>query len=138
MKSDIEFIHSDAAPEAVGPYSQAVNAGGVLYCSGQLPLDPATTTLVEGDMGVKTRQIFANLSAVLEAAGATLQDVVSTQVFVTDLGEFAELNAVYAECFGDHKPARATIEVSGLPLGATVEIACTAVIGASRDDSYLV
>ena len=105
-----------------------MRAGSLLFCSGQLPLDSATGKLVEGDIGTQTRQIFANLTAVLEAAGAGLEDVASTQVFVTDLGEFAALNAVYAECFGDHKPSRATIEVSALPLGATVEISCTALV----------
>jgi 2-iminobutanoate/2-iminopropanoate deaminase len=128
MSNDLESIHSDGAPAAIGPYSQAMRSGSLLFCSGQLPLDPATSKLVEGDIGEKTRQIFSNLSAVLNAAGAGLEDVVSTQVFVTDLGEFAELNAVYAECFGDHKPARATVEVAALPLGATVEIACMAVV----------
>ena len=128
MSSDPQPVHSDAAPAAVGPYSQAMRAGPLLFCSGQLPLDPATGKLVEGDIGTQTRQIFSNLSAVLEAAGAGLSSVVATQVFVTDLGEFAALNEVYAECFGDHKPARATVEVAALPLGATVEIACTASI----------
>lgn len=128
MNELIESIHTDGAPAAVGPYSQAVRAGSLLFCSGQLPLDPATSKLVEGDIGAQTRQIFANLAAVLRVTGAGLECVASTQVFVTDLGEFAELNAVYAECFGDHQPARATVEVSALPLGATVEISCTAVI----------
>ena len=96
------------------------------------------TSLVDGVETIVPVTLADILLAVLVAAGGTLQDVVSTQVFVTDLGEFAELNAVYAECFGDHKPARATVEVSSLPLGATVEIACTAMIGASRNDSYLV
>ena len=128
MSNGLESIHSDGAPAAVGPYSQAMRAGSLLFCSGQLPLDPSTGKLVEGDIGTQTRQIFANLTAVLKAAGSGLDQVASTQVFVTDLGEFAALNAVYAECFGDHKPARATIEVSALPLGATVEIACTALV----------
>ena len=128
MSNELQAIHTDGAPAAVGPYSQAMRSGSLLFCSGQLPLNPATSQLVEGDIGAQTRQIFANLSAVLQAAGARLENVVSTQVFVTDLSEFAELNEVYAECLGDHKPARATVEVSALPMGATVEISCTAVI----------
>ena len=128
MSNRLESIHSDAAPAAVGPYSQAMRAGSLLFCSGQVPLDPSTGKLVEGDIGTQTRQIFANLAAVLEAAGSGLEQVASTQVFVTDLADFAALNAVYAECFGDHKPVRATVEVSALPLGATVEIACTALV----------
>ncbi len=129
MSAELEAIQTDDAPAAVGPYSQAMRAGQMIFCSGQLPIDPRTGKLIEGDdIGEHTRQIFANLAAVLKAAGAGLEQVVATQVFVTDLGGFAALNAVYAECFGEHQPARATVEVSALPLGAAVEISCTAML----------
>jgi len=128
MTSDLTSVHSDAAPAAVGPYSQAMRAGSMLFCSGQVPLDPATGQLVEGGVEAQTRQVFANLSAVLAAGGCGLKNVAATQVFVTDIGDFAKVNAIYAEFFGEHRPARATVEVSGLPVGASVEISCTAII----------
>src|SRR6478736_5431545 len=110
------------APPVAGPYSAAVRAGDWLVLAGQVPLDPATGKLVDGDAGDQCRQVLANITAVLDDCGATLSDVAKTTVFVTDLGDFAAMNAVYAEAFGDHKPARATVEVSALPLGAKVEI----------------
>ena len=128
MKLDLESVHSDSAPAAVGPYSQAMHAGSMLFCSGQVPLDPQSGKLVEGGIEAQTRQVFANLCAVLKAGGCSLADVAATQVFVTDLGDFAVLNAIYAEFFGDHRPARATVEVSALPVGASVEISCTAMV----------
>lgn len=116
------------APAAVGPYSQAVRAGNLVFCSGQLPIDPATGNLVEGDMGVLTRRALANVSAILAAAGGTLRDVAKCTVFLTDLGEFPAMNAAYAEVFGDHKPARSTIQVAALPKGSRVEIEAIAVV----------
>jgi len=128
MSSQLKSIHSAAAPAAVGPYSQAMRAGAMLFCSGQVPLDPQTGKLVDGGIEAQTRQVFANLSAVLAAGGCGLANVAATQVFVTDLGDFAAVNAIYAEFFGEHRPARATVEVSALPVGASVEISCTAMV----------
>ncbi len=121
-------VHSDAAPKAVGPYSQAVVANGFVFCAGQIPLDPATMALVPGDVSAETRQVLQNLRAVLEAAGARLDTVVKTTVFLTNLDDFAAMNAVYTEAFGDHRPARSTIQVSRLPRESRVEIEAVAVV----------
>jgi 2-iminobutanoate/2-iminopropanoate deaminase len=110
------------APPVAGPYSAAVRAGDFFVLAGQVPLDPATGKLVEGDAATQCRQVLANVSAVLADCGATLADVAKTTVFVTDLGDFAAMNAVYAEAFGDHRPARSTVQVAALPAGARVEI----------------
>lgn len=107
---------------AVGPYSHGVVSDGHAFLSGQTPLDPATGRLVDGDIGTQTRQCFANLAAVLTAAGLTFDDVVKCNVFLTDMGDFAAMNAVYAEHFDEPYPARTTIGVAALPLGASVEI----------------
>ncbi|KAA0249361.1 MAG: RidA family protein [Acidobacteria bacterium] len=115
-------VSSDAAPKALGPYSQAIAAGGLLFTAGQVPLDPATMKLVEGEIAAQTERVLENLSAVLSAAGCTLDDVVKTTVFLTDMGDFAEMNRVYAERFGAHRPARSTVQVGRLPAGARVEI----------------
>ena len=127
----IEAVITSAAPAPVGPYNQAVKAGGVLYCSGQIALDPATGAMVGGgDVEAETRQVLANLQAVLAAAGATPQQVVRTTVFLADLADFAKVNALYAEVFGAGvPPARACVEVAALPKGARVEIDCIAVLG---------
>jgi 2-iminobutanoate/2-iminopropanoate deaminase len=123
------LIQSPAnAPAAIGPYSQAVRTGNLVFCSGQLPSDPATGNLVEGDMGVLARQSLANVAAVLKAAGATMADVVKCTVFMTDLSEFPAMNAAYATAFGTHKPARSTVQVAALPKGARVEIEAIAVV----------
>lgn len=117
------------APEfakAIGPYSPAVVADGVVYCSGQIPLNPDTGELVAGDMQAQTSQALTNLAALLEAAGSSLAHVLKTTVYLTDLGDFVEMNEAYAACFGDHKPARVTVQVSALPLQAHVEIDCIA------------
>lgn len=110
------------APPVAGPYSAAVQAGDWLVLAGQVPLDPATGKLVEGDATAQCRQVLANITAVLGDCNATLADVAKTTVFVTDLADFAAMNAVYAEAFGNHKPARSTVQVAALPLGAKVEI----------------
>jgi len=119
-------LHTDAAPKAIGPYSQAVRAGDYLFCSGQIPLDPATMQLVEGDIETQTRRALTNLQNVLEAAGSGLSRVVKTTVFMSDLNEFARMNAVYGEFFSDSPPARSTVQVAGLPRGAKIEIECIA------------
>jgi 2-iminobutanoate/2-iminopropanoate deaminase len=115
-------VNTPNAPPVAGPYSAAVRAGDWIVLAGQVPLDPATGRLVEGDASAQCRQVLANIVAVLGDCGATLADVAKTTVFVTDLGDFAAMNAVYADAFGDHKPARATVQVAALPAGAKVEI----------------
>lgn len=120
--SPIQPLHSDRAPAAIGPYSQAVTCGGFLFSSGQLGFDPATGEFAPGGFGAQARQVFANLGAVLSAAGLDFSDVVKTTVFLADLGDFAELNGLYAEAMGGHKPARSTVQVAALPKGGLVEI----------------
>ena len=114
--------HSDAAPAAIGPYSQAVSVGGFLFTSGQVALVPGGGELVTGGFEAEARQVFANLAAVLAAAGCGFGDVVRATVYVADLADFPALNSIYAETFGDHKPARSTVQVAALPKGARVEI----------------
>ena len=118
-----EIISTDAAPEAVGPYSQAVRSGNLLFCSGQVPLDPATGELVKEDVAGQTRRCLENLTAVCDAAGASLADAVRLTVYLVDMGDFARVNEVYAEFFeGGDPPARVAIGVAALPKGADVEI----------------
>ncbi len=117
-----QIIHSDAAPAAIGPYSQAVKVGNTVYLSGQTPLDPATMKLVEGDISAQAQQVFKNLAAVCEAGGGSFAQVARVGIYMTDLSNFAKVNAVMAEHFSKPYPARSTIEVAGLPLGAQVEI----------------
>lgn len=117
-----QIIHTDAAPAAIGPYSQAVKVGSTVYLSGQTPLDPATMKLVEGDITAQAQQVFKNLAAVCEAAGGSFAKVARVGIYMTDLSNFAQVNAVMAEHFAKPYPARSTIEVAGLPLGAQVEI----------------
>ncbi|RZO05085.1 MAG: RidA family protein [Synechococcus sp. MED-G133] len=126
-----QAVTTTAAPAPVGPYNQAVLAGGWLYCSGQIPLDPETGAMVgDGDVASETRQVLKNLNAVLEAAGATAQHVVRTTVFLADLGDFQTVNGIYAEMFGTGtSPARACVQVAALPKGARVEIDCVAWFG---------
>ncbi len=116
-------ISTDAAPAAIGPYSQAIFVDGWVFCSGQIPLDPATGALVEGDITAETQRVMANLDAVLQAAGATFSDVVRTTIYLTDLANFAEVNKIYGGYFASGPaPARATVQVAALPRGARVEI----------------
>jgi 2-iminobutanoate/2-iminopropanoate deaminase len=116
-------IRSDAAPRPVGPYSQALAHNGLLFLSGQIPIDPATGSLVDGEIEAQTQQVIANLSNVLEAAGSSLQQVLRTTLYLVDLSLFSRVNAVYAEHFsGTPHPARVTIQAAALPLGAQVEI----------------
>ena len=115
-------ISTSQAPAAIGPYSQAVRRGNMVFLSGQIPLDPATGTLVEGDIAAQSRRVFDNLKAVCEAAGGSLDDVVRIGIYLVDLGDFAAVNTVMADYFTAPYPARSTIEVSGLPRGAQVEV----------------
>ncbi|RZA35802.1 MAG: RidA family protein [Lysobacteraceae bacterium] len=117
-----QIIQTDHAPAAIGPYSQAVRSGTTVYFSGQIPLDPATGNLVEGDIAVQARRAFDNLKAVAEAAGGSLSQVVRLGLYLTDLSQFAAVNAVMQEYFAQPFPARSTIEVSGLPKGAGFEV----------------
>jgi 2-iminobutanoate/2-iminopropanoate deaminase len=125
-----QAVVTAAGPAPVGPYNQAVKAAGLLFCSGQIALDPATGAMVgDGDVELETRQVLANLQAVLAAAGCTPQQVVRTTVFLADLADFAAVNAIYGEVFGEGvSPARACVEVAALPKAARVEIDCIAVL----------
>jgi 2-iminobutanoate/2-iminopropanoate deaminase len=121
------IISTENAPAAIGPYSQAVSVGGLVFLSGQIPIDPATRALVPGDIRRQTRQVLDNLKAVLTASGATLDDVVKTTIYLTNLAEFTAVNEIYAETFSAKPPARATVGVAALPMGAKVEIDAIAV-----------
>ena len=122
MSNHRDPVTAPGAPDAVGPYSHAVRSGGLLFCSGQTPLDPATGKLVEGPVGDQTRRCLENLQLVCAAAGAELSDAVRMGIYVTDMGTFAEVNEAYGAFFGEGPPARSTIGVASLPLGAAVEI----------------
>lgn len=122
----MEIINAPEAPAAVGPYSHAVRQGDLLFCSGQVPLSPADGKVVGETVDPQTHQVFANIKAVLSSQGLTLNDVVKTTVFLQSMGDFPAMNAIYEEHFGAHKPARSTVEVAKLPLGALVEIECIA------------
>lgn len=118
----MEIIQCPGAPAAVGPYSQAVQVGHLLFCSGQIPVDPETKALVEGDIHAQVEQVLKNIKAVLAGANLSLSNVVKATVFLVDLKDFPVMNGLYAQAFGEHKPARSTIQVAALPLGARVEI----------------
>lgn len=124
-----QIIHTNQAPAAIGPYSQAVRAGNTVFFSGQIPLDPATGDLVEGDISAQARRSFDNLKAVAEAAGGSLAEIVRLGLYLTDLSQFAAVNAVMQEYFSAPFPARSTIEVSGLPRGALFEVDAVMVLG---------
>ena len=124
-----EAISTDQAPKAIGPYSQAVSANGLLFCSGQIPIDPGTGELVKGDVKEQTRQVLSNLRAVLAAAGCTFDNVVKTTIYLRDMSDFQAVNEVYGEFFERLPPARATVQVARLPLDVDVEIECIAVLG---------
>jgi reactive intermediate/imine deaminase len=124
-----QTIHTSHAPQAIGPYSQAVRAGDTVYLSGQIPLDPATMQLVSGDIEAEIRQVFENLKAVAEAAGGSLANAVKVNVFLTDLGHFAKVNEIMATYCTQPFPARAAVGVSQLPRGARVEIECVLYLG---------
>jgi len=124
--TDMDFVTTDQAPAAIGPYSQATIVGDLVFTAGQVALDPATGTVIEGGIEAQTARVLENLAAVLAAAGSSLSQVVKTTVFLTDMADFPAMNQVYAQAFGDHKPARATVAVAGLPLGVRVEIEAVA------------
>ena len=124
-----KVIQSENAPKPVGPYSQAIEAGNMLFCSGQIAIDPATDAVLTGDVETQTRQVMKNIKAVLDKAGYTWSQIVKTTIFLTDMADFAKVNAIYAEAFKELPPARSTVQVSGLPKGVNVEIEVTAYKG---------
>jgi 2-iminobutanoate/2-iminopropanoate deaminase len=123
-----QIVATPGAPEAIGPYSQGVSARGLVFCSGQVPLDPAGGELVEGDIADQTRRCLRSLSAVLDAAGTSLVHVVKVTAYLTDMDDFARFNEAYSEFFTSDPPARATVAVAGLPKGARVEVECVALV----------
>ena len=122
-----ETIATDKAPAAIGPYVQAVRANGMLFCSGQIALDPTTGEMVSGGVAAETERVMENIAAVLAAAGTGFDRVVKTTIFLTDMGDFSVVNEIYGRCFTAHKPARSTVAVKSLPRGATVEIEVVAI-----------
>jgi reactive intermediate/imine deaminase len=122
-------IHTDQAPKAIGPYSQAIRAGDTLYLAGQIPLDPATMQMVEGDFEQEARRVFENIKAVIAAAGASFSQVVKVTIFLTDFANFAKVNELMAQYFEEPYPARSTVAVAALPRNARVEIECTLFLG---------
>jgi 2-iminobutanoate/2-iminopropanoate deaminase len=129
MAITLRTIATDNAPKAIGPYSQAVAAGDLIFCAGQGAIDPKSGENAKGDVRAETERTLDNLSAVLAAAGSDLGHVVKTTVFLTDMADFAAMNEVYAKCFGEHRPARSTVGVAALPRGFKVEIECVAIRG---------
>jgi 2-iminobutanoate/2-iminopropanoate deaminase len=125
----VRIIHTEKAPAAIGPYSQAIVAGNFVYTAGQIPLDPATGQIVQGDVTVQTERVMRNLTAVLEAAGTSWAQVVKTTVFLQDMADFPRVNEVYGRMIGDARPARSTVQVSALPRGVLVEIDTVALVG---------
>ncbi len=123
----MDYIATEGAPKAIGPYSQAVRANGMLYTSGQISLDPKSGEIVQGDFAAQANRVFDNLAAVLKEGGSDFSRVLKATVYLTDLANFQTLNSIYAERFGDHRPARTTVQVSALPKGSLVEIDLVAV-----------
>ena len=123
-----EVVATANAPAAIGPYSQAIVHGGVVYCSGQIAIDPATGAVIEGDVQAETHQVLTNLRAVLRAAGSDFDRALKVTVFLQDMNDFGAVNAVYAEHFGEARPARACVQAAGLPKGVRVEIDCVAAV----------
>jgi len=124
----IDFVSTDGAPKAIGPYSQATIAGNLLFAAGQIGLDPATMEVVAGGVAEQTAQVLKNLDAVLRAGGGDLSRVIKTTVFLADMADFTAMNEVYAKAFGSHRPARSTVAAAGLPRGVRVEIECIATL----------
>src|SRR5437899_1704993 len=127
MAQELRVIQTEDAPKAIGPYSQAIVSGDLIFCAGQVALDPKSGEIVSGDIREQTRRVLDNLAAVLDASGSSLSRVTKTTVFLTDFAEFGAMNEVYAERFGSHRPARSTVQISFLPRGARIEIECIAV-----------
>jgi len=127
--NNMKKVQTDKAPKAIGPYSQAVIAGDLVFCSGQIGFDPATGEFVPGGVKEQTERVLKNLEGVLKAAGASLASVMSVNVYLRAMKDFADMNEVYADAFGEHKPARATVGVSELPKNALVEMSCIAKLG---------
>jgi 2-iminobutanoate/2-iminopropanoate deaminase len=125
----VERLHTDSAPAAIGPYSQATIAGGFLFTAGQIPLDPTTMQVIDGDVVAQTERVLQNLTAVLAQAGCRWDDVVRTTVYLHDMADFPRVNEVYARALGSARPARSTVQVSALPRGVLIEIDCIAKIG---------
>ncbi len=123
-----QAVSTEHAPKAIGPYSQAVRAGNMLFVSGQIPIDPATGNLIQGDIASQTRRVFENITAILKAAGGSLDNVVRTTVFLADMGDFAAMNEVYAGYFSTPAPARSTVQAARLPKDARIEIDVIAVV----------
>lgn len=124
----MKVVHTVNAPKAIGPYSQAIQAGNLVFCSGQIPLNPQTMEVVEGDISQQTEQVLKNLQAVLQEAGSSLSKVMKTTVFLKNFGDFPKMNALYERAFEGHRPARSTVEVSRLPKDVLVEIECIATL----------
>jgi 2-iminobutanoate/2-iminopropanoate deaminase len=129
--ADLRKVQTDQAPAAIGPYSQGIVANGFVYTAGQIPLDPASGQLVEGDIATQTERVMRSLQAILQAAGADLSTVVKTTVFLRDMGDFAAMNEVYGRWFGGHAPARSTVQAARLPRDVAVEIEAIAVVTSS-------
>jgi 2-iminobutanoate/2-iminopropanoate deaminase len=125
------IVSTEQAPKAIGPYSQAIVSNGVVYCSGQIPIDPATNQLIDGDIATQTERVLENLKAVLEAAGSGLDRVLKTTVFLLDMNEFSRMNEVYGRYFSDGPPARSTVQAARLPRDVRVEIDCIAALNPS-------
>ena len=131
-----EIIFTNEAPGAIGPYSQAVRTGSFLFCSGQIPLDPKSGQIVSGDIAAQTRRVLDNIAAVLRTEGLTFDNVVKTTIFLTDLGDFQTMNEVYGSYFKQDPPARSTVQVSGLPKGAKIEVEAIAVCEGTGQTAY--
>ena len=131
MADNLQQVQTGDAPQAIGPYSQAIIANGLVFTAGQIPLDPASMELVQGDIAAQTERVMANVQAVLQAAGADLSTVVKTTVFLRDMGDFAAMNEVYGRWFGGHAPARSTVQAARLPRDVAVEIEAIAVVSSS-------
>ncbi|MDP9349484.1 MAG: RidA family protein [Gemmatimonadota bacterium] len=129
--ASLEKIHTDQAPAAIGPYSQAIVANGMVFTAGQIALDPKSMQLIDGDVVAQTEQVMQNLRAVLQQAGSDLSAVVKTTVFLRDMNDFVAMNEVYGRHFGDHAPARSTVQAAGLPRSCAVEIECVALVTGS-------
>jgi 2-iminobutanoate/2-iminopropanoate deaminase len=125
----VRYLHTVDAPEAIGPYSQATVVGGFLFTAGQIPLDPKTMQVVEGDVSAQAEQVMTNLTAVLTNAGCSWGEVAKTTIFLADMADFAKVNEVYTKHLGNSRPARSTVAVAGLPRGVRVEIECIAKVG---------